>query len=97
MGNFEMISYLLEIGANVIAIDDRRQTPLHVAANRGDVESVKLLVKAGADLNALDDRQFTPVMLATGTTFGLLTNAKAKLDLRGSEKPLEKDLTPSRP
>lgn len=36
-------------------------TPLHVAAIRGDAESVSLLIRAGANVNAHGEMGFTPL------------------------------------
>jgi ankyrin repeat protein len=47
----------LRAGGDVEKRDDRRQTPLMLAASRGRVENVQLLLANGADVNARDERQ----------------------------------------
>jgi len=46
----EFIIKLIEKGADVNARDIDGNTPLHWAANFGNVESINLLLKAGADV-----------------------------------------------
>lgn len=40
---------------------DRGATPLHLAANKGNVEAIELLIDAGADVNAANKRGRTPI------------------------------------
>ncbi len=54
-------------GASVEAHDDRRRTPLLLAALGDHVEVAQVLVAAGADPNAMDHRHDTP-WLVTGVT-----------------------------
>ncbi|WP_425386623.1 ankyrin repeat domain-containing protein [Wolbachia endosymbiont (group A) of Barypeithes pellucidus] len=51
-GNFiEIVSALIEKGANVNAIDTVENTPLLVAVERGYIEIVNTLIEKGADVN----------------------------------------------
>ncbi|WP_353283578.1 ankyrin repeat domain-containing protein [Wolbachia endosymbiont (group A) of Pogonocherus hispidulus] len=51
-GNFiEIVSALIEKGANVNAIDTVENTPLLVAVERGYIEIVSTLIEKGADVN----------------------------------------------
>ena len=43
-----MLALLIELGADVNAVDDRERTPLDVALLRGDVVAMRLLTAAGA-------------------------------------------------
>ena len=45
---------LVELGVDIEAKDDRAGTPLHFAADRGQVEAIKVLVQLGAQLGAQD-------------------------------------------
>ncbi len=57
----------LDAGADVEARDDRRRTPLLLAALADHVDVARVLVAAGADPNAMDHRHDTP-WLVTGAT-----------------------------
>jgi ankyrin repeat protein len=89
--NKNVAELLLANGADVNARDNRRFTPLHVAAggftNRKDV--VELLLARGADVNARDDMGMTPLYLMAFVpsqtrkielllTYGADVNATAK-------------------
>lgn len=45
----KMIGFLLDSGAQVDALDNRRHTPLYQAATRGDIESCTVLLSHGAN------------------------------------------------
>ena len=46
---------LIENGANVNALDNRKWTPLHYAASKNEnAEVVKILIEKGANINTLD-------------------------------------------
>ncbi len=47
--HLEMVKQLIDRGANVRALDDTHDTPLHLASNK---ETAQLLIDAGADVNA---------------------------------------------
>ncbi|RLK23352.1 hypothetical protein DER29_1212 [Micromonospora sp. M71_S20] len=57
----------LAAGADTEARDERRRTPLLLAAANDHVEVARMLVEAGADPDALDDQHDTP-WLVTGVT-----------------------------
>lgn len=64
----EIVQFLLEHGANpqtTIAAD--LSTPLHIAAEHGDVPDVKILLAFGANPAALNKENDTPVSLAEAT------------------------------
>jgi uncharacterized protein len=64
-GYTEIVTMLLEAGANVNATSHSRQTALTQSAYWGHLEVVKLLIAAGADLNARDrEDDWTPLMKA---------------------------------
>lgn len=57
---------LLEIGGNVICVDDYGVTPLHIEADHGRVELVKLLLEKGAMIDAKTDAMDKSSGLAAG-------------------------------
>ena len=58
---------VLEVGADIHAIDRGGQTAVHGAANISGNELIKFLVAQGADPEALDDRGRTPHDVAMRT------------------------------
>lgn len=55
----ERVRLIVSIGGNVNLKDEKCQTPLHVAAEVGNIEIAKLLVEAGADVKAKDEDGYT--------------------------------------
>nr|XP_027216528.1 transient receptor potential channel pyrexia-like isoform X2 [Penaeus vannamei] len=64
-GSGQCIQLLLEKGSSVNATCEGRITPLHVAAEVGNVTAAQLLLKAGAFHGARDKDGCTPLHLAT--------------------------------
>jgi ankyrin repeat protein len=81
--NDDQISWLIEHGADVNALDENGDTPLMVAARRGslDAEQTCALLERGADIHAKDRSGKTPLMLALdhSTLTGFLDDAGALL------------------
>jgi len=74
---------LIDHGINIDSVNNEGQTPLHVAASKGNNEVVKILVSLGADINAKDTDGNTPLMLSKGEIehFLSLYGAKRASDL----------------
>lgn len=51
----QVVTFLVEPGAEVIAKENDRSTPLHAAAQNGRAEVVTFLVDPGADVTASDN------------------------------------------
>ena len=60
----EIVTLLLEHGANANAQQSGGWTPLHSAAQNGDLESARALLAGGADASARADNQQKPLDLA---------------------------------
>ena len=69
--HYEIAQFLIENEANVNAIDNNKQSPLHLLAlyrsnsgNHVNDQFARLLVNKGADVNALDDKNQSPLKIA---------------------------------
>lgn len=60
----DLVEYLLDQGADVNAISENNQTPLHLAVFWNHLGAVKLLVNRKANLRALNSNGRTPLDLA---------------------------------
>jgi ankyrin repeat protein len=64
-GDAEEVGKLLDAQPDLIyEVDGGSQTPLHIAASKGNAEIVKLLLDRGADPYAMDDEGRTPAETA---------------------------------
>ncbi|EKX39044.1 hypothetical protein GUITHDRAFT_41665, partial [Guillardia theta CCMP2712] len=53
-GHINAISRLVELGADLTAVDFLARTPLHHAARKGHANAVAVLAQLGSDLNHPD-------------------------------------------
>ena len=60
-GRKDVVEYLLQCGANVLARDDGGLIPLHNACSFGHADVVVLLLQHGADANTRDNWNYTPL------------------------------------
>ena len=67
--NEKIITWLIEHGADIHAINDDGDTPLHCAAKNQALDSIKLLIKYGASINAQNNSGETPIFLAVEKDF----------------------------
>ena len=83
---FELMELLLKKDVKLESKDRDGQTPLSLAAERGDEAVVELLLKKGAELESKDDDGQTPLFYAAGNTddavVKLLLKNGAKLESR---------------
>jgi len=88
-GNTEMIKVLIDMNANINAIDELGFTPLSLAVERADLAVVQVLLKAGATTNI----GYSPLCIASrhpasdesSDFIRALVEANAKLDQRDEE------------
>ena len=82
-GNRELVQVLLEMGADVSAVDKYCRHPLSYAAGKGDAEMVRMLLNAGAQVEDRSRSPFTPLLRAAASgdveTCKVLFNAGADL------------------
>lgn len=103
-GNLEVLSLLLEKGADVNACNKWRETPLLIAANNGHVEAVKALLKSGADPSLCSEAGWSALTFAAHKGYSdivrLLLAAQAPVNCRVTEDlstPLHKACAGSKP
>ncbi|XP_014095719.1 ARF GTPase-activating protein Git [Bactrocera oleae] len=71
--NLETSLRLLVQGANPNFFhDEKRSTPLHVAAKFGQASQIELLIVYGADINAIDGNGLTPLEVAKANNHNII-------------------------
>ena len=60
-GQFKIVEYLLQQGADVNTSNLEKSTPLHDSANKGRIGLVRFLLEKGADANVKDINDNTPL------------------------------------
>jgi ankyrin repeat protein/outer membrane biosynthesis protein TonB len=88
-GQTEIMSLLLEAGANPQAQDQRGRTPLMSAVQSRNAEAVRILVGTNVDVNARDQRQNTALVRAAGSFGDLVmvqTLISAGADVNAADK-----------
>ena len=93
--NADISKMLLVNGANVNAVDNWKDTPLHRAAWYGRIDVMKLLMMNGANVNALNKRDESPLSYAVASSLNKL-KVPTMLELvcggaRINEKSISKD------
>ncbi|KAK4328896.1 hypothetical protein Pmani_000705 [Petrolisthes manimaculis] len=73
-GHLNIVSLLIERGANVNAEDSNRTSPLHTACFYGHQRIVQLLLDSGANVNAQDGRGNTPLYSSIEGTHSTIIN-----------------------
>jgi len=63
-GNTDMVSLLLEFGADANKANDRGVAPLALASEAGHLDIVKLLVQCGAQINRVDSEEVCALVMA---------------------------------
>lgn len=97
-GNFDVVTALLDAGANIDQTDDEENTALIKAVTNEHNKIVKKLIDAGADVNITNNYEETALSLARDNEnrylIGLLRGAGAKEDQEEEEKDDDDDNKP---
>ena len=93
----ELINFLIDRGAPIMAFNNENVTPLHLAARYQMEDIIDLLLSKGADPNTIDNQFMTPLYYATqGTNTDCKSIRKIKIDSiiddEFKEKPNERIL-----
>jgi ankyrin repeat protein len=91
-----VVALLINAGADANGRNERRVTPMHMAARYNQPACLRELAKAGADLNAQDSKKETPLFRAAN--LGHVEAVEALLDLgadgslanREGQRPIDK-------
>lgn len=75
-----VIPILVSHGADIEVLDRKSETPLHLAAYRGDADSVRMLLQCGADVNARTPAQDTPLHYAGSMMMRAAHNTPDRLE-----------------
>ncbi len=67
-GHADLVKYLVEAGADINAVNNRRSNALQLAAYFGHVELIEYFLEKGFNINGPSDAAFTPL------TFSIMTN-----------------------
>ena len=99
--NPEVMMLLLDHGADVMALNEDGQTPLHLAASSNSVGMIRLLLNAGAEIHIFDNHRYTPLHIAVYNpdpieVVGFLLDNGAQLHVAGpqGETPLASAMFP---
>ncbi len=57
----ELVKALIDEGADVTTVDNKRRTPLHIAAYHENIRAARILLRAGAPIDAKDGHGVTPL------------------------------------
>lgn len=59
-----MVKKLIDLGANIDAVDTAGDSPLFEAAHEGSFETVRILIERGANINLMNRKNRTSLDLA---------------------------------
>ena len=90
-GNVDIVTALLDAGANIEARGTNGARPLHLAALADRAEVAKLLVARGADIESRDNNGMTPLLIAASNgkrdVTAVLLDAGADVKAEGVRYP----------
>ncbi|MFN7291752.1 MAG: ankyrin repeat domain-containing protein [Pirellula sp.] len=75
----EVVGELIELGVEANCFDDAGNTPLHLAAERGDKDVMEILLSGNADLESQDHNNMTPIFRAVSKATSRGVNALIEL------------------
>eukprot|EP00953_Heterococcus_sp_UTEX-ZZ885_P034824 18017-Heterococcus_DN1.PRE.1 len=90
-GHADVVTRLIELGANVNAVNRMGEPPLSIAVSRGDEDIARALLAHGASVDANDREWRTPLLKAVKNCNGhmveLLLDAGADADIADIARP----------
>jgi len=87
--NLDLLNFFIHLGADVNQTVKKKNTPLHVAALKGNTNLVSLLIKKGANKESINKNSSTPLHLAVSS--GSVSTVSTLIQQRANKEALNQD------